>query len=51
MTYVRIYAGPDGESHVQDVAVDMQVMEVFPGLPPLGVAACRRIGPGATQPG
>jgi hypothetical protein len=38
MTYIRVYAGEDGESHVEDVAVDMPATEVFPGLPLLGVA-------------
>ncbi len=39
MTYVRVYAGPDGESHLEDVTVDMEPTAVFPGLPLLGVAA------------
>jgi hypothetical protein len=38
MTYVRVYAGPDGESHLEDVAVAMVPTEVFPGLPLLAVA-------------
>lgn len=39
MTYVRVYTGPDGESHIEDVGVDMAPTAVFPGLPLLAVAA------------
>jgi hypothetical protein len=39
MTYVRVYAGPDGESHLEDVALEMAPTGVFPGLPLLAVAA------------
>lgn len=39
MTYLRVYAGPDGASHLEDVAVDMVPTAVFPGLPLLAVAA------------
>jgi quercetin dioxygenase-like cupin family protein len=35
---VRVYAGWDGESHMEDVAVAMMPTEVFPGLPLLSVA-------------
>jgi hypothetical protein len=38
MTYVRVYAGPDGESHLEEVAAAMAPTEVFPGLPLLFVA-------------
>ena len=38
MTYVRVYAGPDGESHMEEVTVTMEPTEVFPGLPLLFVA-------------
>jgi hypothetical protein len=38
MTYVRVFAGTDGESHMEDVAVAMVPTEVFPGLPLLAVA-------------
>jgi len=38
MTYLRVYAGPDGESHMEDVVVAMEPTEVFPGLPLLAVA-------------
>ena len=38
MTYVRVYTGPDGESHLEDVAVALVPTEVFPGLPLLAVA-------------
>lgn len=39
LTYVRVYAGPDGESHIEDVSVNTASTEVFPGLPLLAVAA------------
>jgi hypothetical protein len=39
MEYVRVYAGPDGESHFEDVAVETAPVEVFRGLPRLDVAA------------
>ena len=39
MTYVRVYAGPDGESHLEDVALEMTPTAVFPSLPLLAVAA------------
>jgi hypothetical protein len=39
MTYVRVYAGQDGESHMEEVTVPMKSTEVFPGLPLLDVAA------------
>ncbi len=39
MSYVRVYASPDGESHCEDVVVAMVPTEVFPGLPLLSVAA------------
>lgn len=39
MTYVRVYAGPDGESHLEDVAVETTPTAVFPGFPLLAVAA------------
>jgi hypothetical protein len=39
MIYARVYAGPDGESHFEDVALDTTPTEVFPGLPLLAVAA------------
>jgi hypothetical protein len=38
MAYVRVYAGPDGESHIEDLAVAMELTEVFPGFPLLSVA-------------
>jgi hypothetical protein len=38
MTYVRVYAGPDGESHLEEVAVAMEPTAVFPGFPLLLVA-------------
>jgi hypothetical protein len=37
MTYVRVYAGPDGESHMEDVAAPLEPTEIFPGLPLLFV--------------
>ncbi|HZS89396.1 MAG TPA: hypothetical protein VFE42_18130 [Chloroflexota bacterium] len=38
-TYTLVYAGPDGESHFGDVAIDTVPTEVFPGLPRLDVAS------------
>src|SRR5690348_15117335 len=38
MSYLRVYAGPDGESHLEDVSMPMAPTEVFPGLPLLAVA-------------
>ncbi len=38
MTYIRVYAGQDGESHMEEVAAAMAPAEVFPGLPLLFVA-------------
>ena len=39
MTYARVYAGADGESHIEDVALELTPTAVFPGLPLLAVAA------------
>ena len=38
MTYVRVFAGMNGESPMEDVPVAMMPTEVFPGLPLLAVA-------------
>jgi hypothetical protein len=38
-TYVRVYAGPDGESHFGEVTIDTVTTEVFPGLTRMDVAA------------
>jgi hypothetical protein len=42
MTYLRVYAGADGESHMEEVDLDMVPTEVFPGLPFLLVASPMR---------
>ena len=39
MTYTRIYADADGESHFGDVAVDVAPVEFAPPAPPLHMAA------------
>lgn len=39
VNYVRIYAGADGASHFEDMSIETESSQVFPGLPPLGVAA------------
>lgn len=39
MQYTRVYAGPDGASHFEDVAVPMQpVSEYAPGVPVLNLS-------------
>ena len=34
MRYVRLYAGPDGESHFEDVDVSLEVMDFAPPASP-----------------
>lgn len=41
VSYVRIYADPEGESHFDDVEVDLTLMEVAPGISPLFVSDFR----------
>jgi hypothetical protein len=36
--YTRIYAGPDGESHFQDVEVELHAMVYAPPAPPFYVS-------------
>ena len=38
MRYVRLYAGPDGESHFEDVEVALQAVDFAPPAPPLRVS-------------
>jgi hypothetical protein len=38
MRYVRLYAGPDGESHFEDVDVAFKAMDFAPPAPPLHVS-------------
>ena len=38
-SYVRIYADPQGESHFEDVEVDLSLIEPAPGIAPLHVSA------------
>ena len=38
MQYVRLYTGPDGESHFEDVEVALTPMEFAPPAPPLAVS-------------
>ena len=39
LTYPRVYASPDGETHFQDVAVPMAPAVFVPGIPLVDVAA------------
>jgi hypothetical protein len=41
MQYARLYAGPDGVSHFEDVEVDLPLAEYLPGEPMLGLAQPR----------
>jgi hypothetical protein len=41
VSYVRIYADPEGESHFDDVEVDLTLVEVAPGISPLFASAFR----------
>src|SRR3954452_192427 len=38
MRFVRLYAGPDGESHFEDVEVALEAMNFAPPAPPLRVS-------------
>jgi hypothetical protein len=38
MRYVRLYAGPDGESHFEDVEVPLDAVNFAPPAPPLHVS-------------
>lgn len=39
LTYLRIYADPDGESHMQELSLDLLPKEIFPGLPDLHLSS------------
>ncbi len=39
MRYVRIVAGPNGESHFDEVEVSLPPVAFVPGRPPVGLAA------------
>ena len=39
MNYIRVYAGPDGESHFAEVEVALPPVPFVPGKPPIGFAA------------
>ena len=39
LTYLRIYAGADGESHMQELELELLPKQIFPGLPDLGLSA------------
>jgi hypothetical protein len=39
MRYVRLYAGPDGESHFEDVEVALTPVDFAPPAPPLNISA------------
>jgi hypothetical protein len=39
MNYTRIYCGADGESHFEDVPVELASVDFAPPAPPLNVAA------------
>ena len=38
MKYLRLYADKEGESHFEDVSVDMSSVELAPPAPPMNVA-------------
>ena len=47
MTYVRMYGGVDGESHFEDVTVDLQLGDYSPPTPPVYISpfiAARQFG-------
>jgi quercetin dioxygenase-like cupin family protein len=47
MQYVRMYAGSDGESHFEDVAVDLTLADFSPPTPPVYISpfsAARQFG-------
>lgn len=37
-TYARLYADDQGESHFEDVAIDLTLTEYAPPAPPLGLS-------------
>jgi len=39
MQYVRLYSGPEGESHFEDVAVALDPVDFAPPAPPLHLSA------------
>jgi hypothetical protein len=39
MQYARVYAGPDGESHYEDVEVTFISRDYAPPAPPLGISS------------
>jgi hypothetical protein len=38
LSYVRLYADAAGDSHLEDVTVDMAPLELVAGVPPAGLA-------------
>ena len=47
MKYVRMYASPDGESHFEDVSVDLKLSDFSPPTPPVYISqfiAARQFG-------
>jgi quercetin dioxygenase-like cupin family protein len=47
MKYVRMYAGSDGESHFEDVPVDLKLSDYSPPTPPVYISpfvAARQFG-------
>src|SRR5438128_2448419 len=39
MTYTRLYAGPDGESHFEDIKVELVSTAYAPPAPPLDLSS------------
>ena len=40
-TYVRLYADEDGESHLEDVSVDLELVDFAPPAPPVFVGGAQ----------
>jgi hypothetical protein len=44
MKYVRLFAGPDGETHFEDVAVEFHPRPSAPPVPPAGASDSQSVG-------
>jgi len=52
--YVRLYAGPDGESHFEDVEIGLRLGAFAPPAPPVWLSAslpAERVAFGSASPG
>ncbi len=44
MTYTRVYADKDGESHFEDVEIEMNFVDFAPPAPPLNISKFSKAG-------